>query len=76
MEELENANCNCILQECLVHGGDLLIGFDNNLYPSFLGWLPVHSDVPQGAPFNFTIYIDKIHHDSTVKLFADDIALY
>ena len=45
-------------------------------------WLPVRSGVPQGSvlgPLLFLLYIDEIHHvisNSTVKLFADDIALY
>jgi len=49
---------------------------------SFSEWLPVQSDVPQGSvlgPLLFLLYIGEIHHivsNSTVKLFADDIALY
>ena len=48
----------------------------------FSEWLPVRSGVPQGSvlgPLLFLLYIDEIHHiisNSTVKLFADDIALY
>ena len=46
------------------------------------GFLFVQVSVPQGSvlgPLLFLLYIDEIHHvisNSTVKLFADDIALY
>jgi len=48
----------------------------------FSEWLPVCSGVPQGSVLGlllFMLYIDEIHQvvsNCTVKLFADDIALY
>ena len=44
--------------------------------------IPVISGVPQGSvlgPLMFLSYIDELHqviHHSTIKFFADDIALY
>ena len=49
---------------------------------SYSDWLPVRSGVPQGSvlgPLLFLLYIDDLHNvvsNSTLKLFADDVALY
>ena len=85
-------HCHLLLKlECLGIHGNLLSWFGSfltNRYQRvvingcFSDWLPVRSGVPQGSvlrPLLFLLYIDEIHHvisNSTVKLFADDIALY
>ena len=49
---------------------------------SYSNWLPVTSGVPQGSvlgPLLFILYIDDLQNvvsHSTLKLFADDVALY
>ena len=85
-------HCHLLLKlECFGIHGNLLSWFGSflaNRYQRvvingcFSEWLPVRSGVPQGSvlgPLLFLLYIDEIHHvisNSTVKLFADDIALY
>ena len=77
--------------ECLGISGNLLSWFNSFLTSRhqrvvvngcFSEWLPVRSGVPQGSvlgPLLFVLYIDEIHQivsNCTIKLFADDIALY
>ena len=85
-------HCRLLLKlECLGIRGNLLSSFRSFLTKryqrvvvsgSFSEWLPVRSGVPQGSvlgPLLCLPYIDKINHivsSSSVKLFADDIALY
>jgi len=85
-------HCRLLLKlECLVIRGNLLSWFRSFLTKhyqrvvvngSFSEWFPICSGVPQGSvlgPLLFLLYIDKINYiisNSSVKLFADDIALY
>ena len=49
---------------------------------NYSDWLPVRSGVPQGSvlgPLSFLLYVDDLRtvvSNSTLKLFADDVALY
>jgi len=79
-------NCLLLRLESLggIHG-NLLLWFLTKRYQRIVvngcisEWLPVRSGVPQGSVLGPLLFLDELHkiiHHSTIKLFADDIALY